>query len=207
MNRALLATVFCLASMIAIGSAHGETAAIHSQIQDTQSIPLERSSTAQAATWGLSEQEWSRFEQIQAGPRGFWSPNLDPLTALGVEAETDQERQRYAELQVTLEAKRAERELAYQNAYTAAWASCFPGCCRSRAWRPCPLPAHPSHLAQPYSWRTNANRVSPKRCACKAVTQRSTSTWWAAKARMNRSAPGRGKQASTRLGFNADRSP
>lgn len=127
MNRALLATVFCLASMIAIGSAHGETAAIHSQIQDTQSIPLERSSTAQAATWGLSEQEWSRFEQIQAGPRGFWSPNLDPLTALGVEAETDQERQRYAELQVTLEAKRAERELAYQNAYTAAWAKLFPG--------------------------------------------------------------------------------
>ena len=49
------------------------------------------------------------------------------MTALGVEAETDQERQRYAELQVALEAKRAERELAYQNAYTAAWAKLFPG--------------------------------------------------------------------------------
>ena len=53
--------------------------------------------------------------------------NFDPLTALGVEAQTDQERQRYAELQVALEAKRAERELAYQNAYTAAWAKLFPG--------------------------------------------------------------------------------
>lgn len=49
------------------------------------------------------------------------------MTALGVEAQTDQERQRYAELQVALEAKRAERELAYQNAYTAAWAKLFPG--------------------------------------------------------------------------------
>jgi integrating conjugative element protein (TIGR03759 family) len=49
------------------------------------------------------------------------------LTALGVEAQTDQERQRYAELQVALEAKRAERELAYQNAYTAAWTKLFPG--------------------------------------------------------------------------------
>lgn len=127
MNRALLPTCFCLASMIAIGSAQAEINAIHSQSSDTQSVPLERSRSAQAATWGLSDQEWSRFEQIQAGPRGFWSPNLDPLTALGVDAESDQERQRYAELQVTLEAKRVERELAYQNAYTEAWAKLFPG--------------------------------------------------------------------------------
>ncbi|MBT2298200.1 TIGR03759 family integrating conjugative element protein [Pseudomonas fluorescens] len=127
MNRALLPTCFCLASMIAIGSAQAEINAIHSQSSDTQSIPLEHSRSAQAATWGLSDQEWSRFEQVLAGPRGFWSPNLDPLTALGVEAESDQERQRYAELQVRLEAKRAERELAYQNAYTAAWAKLFPG--------------------------------------------------------------------------------
>jgi integrating conjugative element protein (TIGR03759 family) len=98
-----------------------------SRVQDTQSTPLRRSHFEQAANWGLTEQEWTRFEQIQVGPRGFWSPNLDPLTALGVEAETDQERQRYAELQVALEAKRAERELAYQNAYTAAWAKLFPG--------------------------------------------------------------------------------
>ncbi|MDR6958399.1 integrating conjugative element protein (TIGR03759 family) [Pseudomonas brassicacearum] len=98
-----------------------------SRVQDTQSTPLGRSHSEQAASWGLTEQEWTRFEQIQASPRGFWSPNIDPLTALGVEAETDQERQRYAELQVALEAKRAERELAYQNAYTAAWTKLFPG--------------------------------------------------------------------------------
>ncbi|AKK01067.1 TIGR03759 family integrating conjugative element protein [Pseudomonas citrulli] len=126
MNK-VLPTVLCLVSIVAVSAAQGDTAAIHSQPQDTQTIPLERLRSTQAATWGLSEQEWSRFEQIQAGPRGFWSPTLDPLTALGVEAESDQERQRYAELQVALEAKRAERELAYQNAYTAAWAKLFPG--------------------------------------------------------------------------------
>ena len=126
MNRVFLPAVFCLTSMFAIGSAVGDTTTVQSLTQDTQSIPLERSHTAQAANWGLTEQEWTRFEQIQAGTRGFWSPNLDPLTALGGEAQTDQERQRYAELQVALEAKRAERELAYQNAYTAAWAKLFP---------------------------------------------------------------------------------
>ncbi|MEN4946455.1 TIGR03759 family integrating conjugative element protein [Pseudomonas proteolytica] len=127
MNRTLLLAAFCLSSVIAIGSAMGDTATTRSQTQDTQSIPLEHSHTARAASWGLTEQEWSRFEQIQAGPRGIWSPNLDPLTALGVEAETDQERQHYAELQVTLEAKRTERELAYQQAYTNAWAKLYPG--------------------------------------------------------------------------------
>lgn len=127
MNRALLPTVVCLASLLAMGAAVGNPVTTQSRTQDTQSAPLGRSDSEQAANWGLTEQEWTRFEQIQAGPRGFWSPNLDPLTALGVEAQTDQERQRYAELQVALEAKRAERELAYQNAYTAAWAKLFPG--------------------------------------------------------------------------------
>ncbi|SEN99435.1 TIGR03759 family integrating conjugative element protein [Pseudomonas sp. ok266] len=127
MNRALLPSVACLVSLLITGAAMANPITTQSQIQDTQSAPLGRSQSEQAASWGLTEQEWTRFEQIQAGPRGFWSPNLDPLTALGVEAQTDQERQRYAELQVALEAKRAERELVYQNAYTAAWAKLFPG--------------------------------------------------------------------------------
>ncbi|AZC38275.1 TIGR03759 family integrating conjugative element protein [Pseudomonas chlororaphis] len=127
MNRALLPAVVCLVSLLAMGAAMGNPVTTQSRIQDMQPNPLERSHSEQAASWGLTEQEWTRFEQIQAGPRGFWSPNLDPLTALGVEAETDQDRQRYAELQVALEAKRTERELAYQNAYTAAWAKLFPG--------------------------------------------------------------------------------
>ncbi|WP_413790928.1 MULTISPECIES: TIGR03759 family integrating conjugative element protein [unclassified Pseudomonas] len=127
MNRAQMPVVVCLASLLTTGAAMGNPVPTQSRIQDAQSAPLARSHAEQAASWGLTEQEWKRFEQIQAGPRGFWSPNLDPLTALGVEAETDQERQRYAELQVALEAKRAERELAYQNAYTAAWTKLFPG--------------------------------------------------------------------------------
>ncbi|CAG8864407.1 MULTISPECIES: TIGR03759 family integrating conjugative element protein [Pseudomonas] len=127
MNRTLLPAIVCLGSLLVAGLAVSDSAMTQSLTQNTSSTPLERSRNAQAANWGLTEQEWSRFEHIQAGPRGFWSPNLDPLTALGIEAETDQARQHYAELQVTLEAKRAERELAYQNAYTAAWAKLFPG--------------------------------------------------------------------------------
>ncbi|SMF66168.1 MULTISPECIES: TIGR03759 family integrating conjugative element protein [unclassified Pseudomonas] len=127
MNRALLPAVVCLVSLLTTVAATGNPVPTQSRAQNTQSAPLGRSDSEQATNWGLTEQEWTRFEKIQAGPRGFWSPNLDPLTALGVEAETDQERQRYAELQVAIEAKRAERELAYQNAYASAWAKLFPG--------------------------------------------------------------------------------
>lgn len=88
--------------------------------------PLAEAPTSQARDWGLTEQEWSRVEALQAGPRGYWSPGLDPLTLLGVEARDEAERQRYAELQVRLEAQRAERELAYQRAYDAAWARLYP---------------------------------------------------------------------------------
>lgn len=129
--------VFCL-SALAAGSALGDTRLGRPLTQYSAPLPLARSNSAHANAWGLTEQEWSRFEAIQAGPRGFWSPHLDPLTALGVEAETEQERQRYAELQVQLEAKRAERELAYQNAYNAAWARLFPGLLPIQGMAPAP---------------------------------------------------------------------
>lgn len=80
----------------------------------------------QASHWGITEQEWQRFEEIKKGPRGHWSPNLDPLTTLGIEAETDAERQKYAELQVKMEFERVEKELAYQRAYTAAFKRLYP---------------------------------------------------------------------------------
>ncbi|MDD1992784.1 TIGR03759 family integrating conjugative element protein [Pseudomonas putida] len=102
---------------------------VDAQVQFSQQSPLARqhSATDQAKAWGLTEDEWATFERLQNGPRQYWSPQLDPLTTLGVEANSDHERQRYAELQVRLEARRAERELAYQKAYTAAWARLFPG--------------------------------------------------------------------------------
>ncbi|EOG3620255.1 TIGR03759 family integrating conjugative element protein [Pseudomonas putida] len=103
-------------------------AMVETELQSSEQAPLQlERSAAQAKAWGLTDDEWARFERLQSGPRQYWSPQLDPLTTLGVEADSDQERQRYAELQVRLEAKRAERELAYQKAYTAAWARLFPG--------------------------------------------------------------------------------
>ncbi|MBA5201365.1 TIGR03759 family integrating conjugative element protein [Pectobacterium aroidearum] len=80
-----------------------------------------------AQDWGLNTEEWQRYRELMEGPLGTYSPNLDPLSALGIEAHSDDERQRYAELQVQAEARRVEKLLAYQRAYDEAWQRLNPG--------------------------------------------------------------------------------
>ena len=81
----------------------------------------------QAREWGLQPEEWARYRQLMQGPLGVYSPQLDPLTALGIEARSEEERRRYAELQVQAEARRVGKTLAYQRAYDAAWKRLYPG--------------------------------------------------------------------------------
>lgn len=119
----LLLLTICLVT----GPGWSAPTTVETQQQSSEQAQLQQArSAAQAKAWGLTDDEWAKFEHLRSGPRQYWSPQLDPLTTLGVEADSDQERRRYAELQVRLEAKRAERELAYQKAYSAAWARLFP---------------------------------------------------------------------------------
>lgn len=87
----------------------------------THSQALALDEAQQARDWGLGSEEWSRYHELMRGPLGIQSPGLDPLTALGIEARSDEERRRYAELQVQAEARRVEKLLAYQRAYDEAW--------------------------------------------------------------------------------------
>lgn len=96
-----------------------------STVQHSIETPLDPQSVARQ--WGLTQKEWSRYETLKLGERGIWSPSLDPLTTLGVEATTDAERRKYADLLVEKEYLRVEKELAFQRAYDAAWKRRFPG--------------------------------------------------------------------------------
>ena len=93
--------------------------------QHTQSTT--QSLQQQAGRWGLSEEEWGRYQALMAGPRGIQSPGLDPLTALGIEARTPAERRAYAEKWVKEEYARTEKELAFQREVDAAWQRLYPG--------------------------------------------------------------------------------
>ncbi|WP_285374218.1 TIGR03759 family integrating conjugative element protein [Pseudomonas sp. lyk4-TYG-107] len=97
----------------------------YSKLQPEMTSPA--SSTVLAQQWGLKEEELFRFKELMSGPLGTYSPNLDPLSALGIEARTDAERLRYAQLQVEAEATRVEKLLVYQRAYDTAWKERYPG--------------------------------------------------------------------------------
>ncbi len=88
--------------------------------------PLATTDEQRAKDWGLNTEEWRRYIELMKGPLGVYSPNVDPLTALGIEATSEDEQRRYAELQVHAEAKRVEKLLAYQRAYDAAWKRLYP---------------------------------------------------------------------------------
>lgn len=94
-----------------------------SDVQGSREAPLEE---ARAQHFGLNAEEWARYRELMRGPLGIYSPNLDPLTALGIEARSLEERRHIAELQVRTEARRAERTLAYQRAYDEAWKRLYP---------------------------------------------------------------------------------
>lgn len=112
-------------SGLAFAQALTETDSERTESRDrrTADAPLEE---RLARDWHLEVEEWTRYRELMQGPLSVYSPDLDPLTALGIEARTDEERRRYAELQVRLEAQRVEKLLAYQRAYDAAWQRLYP---------------------------------------------------------------------------------
>ncbi|HDT0414634.1 TPA: TIGR03759 family integrating conjugative element protein [Klebsiella michiganensis] len=67
-----------------------------------------------------------RYSELMKGLRGKLSPNIDQLTALGIEARNDAERRHYAELWVKQEYERTEKELKFQREVDAAWKRLMP---------------------------------------------------------------------------------
>ncbi|PMV22643.1 MULTISPECIES: TIGR03759 family integrating conjugative element protein [unclassified Pseudomonas] len=118
-----------LARLLAVAllstTANADVQFIDSPSQSSTIVPLSEAELAQA--WQLTTEEWARYRQLMQGPLGIYSPNLDPLSALGIEAGSLDERQRYAAMQVQAEAARVEKLVAYQRAYDNAWAQQFPG--------------------------------------------------------------------------------
>ncbi|WP_158894973.1 MULTISPECIES: TIGR03759 family integrating conjugative element protein [unclassified Pseudomonas] len=110
-----------LGSIQAVQASPAPTAHDQTRWSETQHSRLVLNEDAQARAWGLQASDWVRYRELMQGPLGIYAPNLDPLTALGIEARSDEERARYAELQVRAEARRVEKLLTYQRAYDAAW--------------------------------------------------------------------------------------
>ncbi len=135
----LLATMFLIFPVAlttpapVFAATDGANGAPSSNPQNTLRQSTDRSETQhqftqerKAQIWGLSQTEWNRYETLMQGMHGYRSDTLDPLTLLGIEARTDEERQRYAEQLARIEHDRVERLLAFQRAYDDAFARLYP---------------------------------------------------------------------------------
>ncbi|WP_273685641.1 TIGR03759 family integrating conjugative element protein, partial [Pseudomonas aeruginosa] len=131
MNRtvSLLSGLVLLLSYPAVAQEAAASREASSQLSGSQldTLKQQTSQSDLAQEWGLNQQEWTRYQTLMQGPRGVYSPGIDPLTALGIEARSAEERRRYADLQVQAERRRVEKELAYQRAYDEAFARAYPG--------------------------------------------------------------------------------
>lgn len=112
--------------LMAVSAAQAETAESSVSVSQSVSAHTDQLALRNASQWGLQAAEWQRFKSLMQGPLGTYSPNIDPLTALGIEAKSDEERTRYAELQVQMETARVAKLLAYQNAYDQAYKRLYP---------------------------------------------------------------------------------
>lgn len=127
----LFTTLLGTCALIALTASRGlaqESRAVESQVEHSHTRSSANAELEEhlARDWGLKPEEWARYRQIMQGPLGIYSPSLDPLTALGIEARSTEERRRYAELQVQAEGRRVEKLLAYQRAYDEAWKRLYP---------------------------------------------------------------------------------
>jgi len=168
------------------------------QAVETRQSQIERNTDqALAQQWGLRDDEWTRYRELMQGPLGIYSPNLDPLSALGIEAQSDAERRRYAELQVQAEARRVEKLLAYQRAYDEAWQRLYPGMQRVNLPDAFPV-SHRAMAAPQFLYATIARRASKPCSVCKRRAWRLTCIWSAVVPMMPVSAIGRSGRRLTR---------
>lgn len=124
--RGFLAGVLLGVSLLAlVGLA--ETGVTSVEPSRTETSRLSYSEWERARQWGLTTSEWRRYQTLLAGPRGLWSPQLDPLMVLGIHADTEAERSRYADLAAQQERARLSAELAFQRAYNDAMARRYAG--------------------------------------------------------------------------------
>jgi integrating conjugative element protein (TIGR03759 family) len=122
--EALIALVW-LASLP--GTAAAERAMTEIQETRLEQTQLAETERRRAAEWQLDAREWQRYESLMEGVRGSVSPStLSPVEVLGIHARDAAERQRYAERWARLMHEDAERVLAFERAYRAAFARLYP---------------------------------------------------------------------------------
>jgi len=73
--------------------------------------PLDK---VRAKSWKLTESEYGRYKMLlDTTQRGIWTPSIDPITLLGVEARNELEEKRFARLFNDIELARTKKDISF----------------------------------------------------------------------------------------------
>ncbi|PCJ37340.1 MAG: TIGR03759 family integrating conjugative element protein [Cellvibrionales bacterium] len=130
-SNQFVSVIVLLIGIVALVSVSYSDTAEHSKT--TPQTPVRETPVTQtqiiqqdAARWALDISEYQRYLDLIRGPLGKWNPTIDPLMALGMFADTEQQSQRYAERYARQEFELTERVLRFQTAYRAAFNRLYP---------------------------------------------------------------------------------
>lgn len=114
-TRVVTTLVLCWA----VGLSHAAETEV-SNAQRTDSLTGQTQPLKPWLRWGLTESEWAKYQDIMQGPRGTWTPNISPVSVLGLNAASEVERTRYAKIAARQDWQRLMNERAWHLAYKSA---------------------------------------------------------------------------------------
>lgn len=96
---------------------------VNSEVKNSVELTTKSASTGQIGSskdWNLNQSEWSKYIELKNGYQGYLFPNLSPPELLGYFAESDEERNHYAEIYARIEFENVEKELKFNKAFHEA---------------------------------------------------------------------------------------
>jgi len=109
MSRANILPGIVIISFLAVCvPAHAEVKIQHRSIEKVQ---------PQYKVWNITQQEWNRYQSIMRTTGKYFWKNMDPVTVLGLNARSREERNRYAKLLAIQEHKKVKAEILLSRAF------------------------------------------------------------------------------------------
>ncbi len=92
---------------------------INTSTQNTisQNTTINTTHLGTAKDWGLTDTEWLKYLKLMRGPSGQYYAELSPPKVLGINADTAEDLQHYAEIAAREEHDKLERELLFNAAF------------------------------------------------------------------------------------------
>ena len=118
-SRAIICSIGLVSIFILPATYAKDTSSEHQETSThfTHSATRPLTENQRAQLWNLDLKEWNDYQRIMQGPRGLWTPDLDPIHVLGMSAKTTSEMKKYARKMAQMEFDRLEREGNFSRAF------------------------------------------------------------------------------------------